>query len=93
MQHFMYPSSSQIIKKHSGNVFCESMFQLVSGKKKLLLSFQSQRQKGPSRLSSVKGKANFCGMGVHQCKRHECEGTTGVDAYIKFVQRHIEPSR
>jgi len=74
-------------------MFCESMFQLVSGKKTAFEFSVPKTKRTIQTFISERYKANFCGMGVHQCKRHECKGTTGVDAYIKFVQRHIQPSR
>ena len=49
----------------------ESMFQLVFGKK-WTLSSQSQRRKGPTRLSpATSAKANICpGIEVQRCKRY-----------------------
>ncbi len=71
----------------------ESTFQLVSWEK-WMSSFQSQRPKGPSRLSSAKdAKAHIChGMGVQQSKQHGwlayVLGAMDMEAYTGILQRH-----
>ncbi len=59
---------------HISNCFCE----------KCISSYQSQRPKGPSRLSlAAEAKANVChGMGVQQSKQH------GWLAYVWMHYRH-----
>ncbi len=91
-------SSSQIVKK---TVCCAQMsthFNLFLGKR--TLSSQSQRPKGPSRLSQrhilkqtsvmVWGCSSANGMG--DCNMCE-EGTIDMEANIIIVHRHILPSR
>ncbi len=62
-----------------------------------MVSSQSQRPKGPSRLSlATEAKANFChGMGCSRANDmgdwNMCEGTIDMEAYIGIVQRYILP--
>ncbi len=66
--------------------------------RKIILSFQSQRQTGPSRLSLETSKSTRLSLyGVHQCKQHGwlvymCEGTIDTEAFIGIILRHILPS-
>ncbi len=61
-----------------------------------MVSSQSQRPKGPSRLSlATEAKANFChGMGCSRANDmgdwNMCEGTIDMEAYIGIVQRYSQ---
>ncbi len=85
-------------QKESGNLWCgqrSPRFSLFL--RKMILSSQSQRQTGPSRLSSETSKSTRLSLyGVHQCKQHGwlaymCEGTIDTEAFIRIILRHILP--